>query len=563
MFSLIKKHSSVLLLAILLGFLTFYPQIIAINGSDNFNGVYPTNNDDEIYYLTRGQEVLDGHSNLSNSYLWEHKTGPPLQFWVPDYIAAKGASLLGFGLVEGYITYDFVFPLILVLLGYLILYRVTKSTTLSLASSIFLYLGIFLSLFGRPVSPQLTFVFFLTLFLFLINYLRSKRNLWLVLAALNLGFLFYIYTYYWTYFFVLIPVFLVLALLLLRDRTDFRKWGALIMGALVLGVPYYIQTIKSVSLSSYGDTIARVGMLNTHFPSGLTIIFWSIIITLVFLVLYKRNVIKSNPLNVFLLSAVISTAVVTNQHIITGKNLEFSSHYLPLSVFVFVFSSAYLIGQLIKLKPRIEKGVLFTILVLVLIFSVPRASALLSSQQQLSEGEVHRQRYGEIFEWLKNNTKKDSVVYANQELSSLIPAYTHNNVFYAREANLYFLSNEEVKKRFIINNYFEDVDKEFLLKNERSIWGTEYINKRGHFGQQNKIRKILGIAPKALPAVPDEEIENMLTLDKEIKEKSLKENLDVYRADYFIRDLSVNIDWDFSTKELLFSSSNIEIYGNN
>ena len=165
MINFLKKHFGIILLAIVVSIFTFGPQLFAINKIGNdFRGVYPINTADDIYYLARAQDISDGHNFLANPYLYEHKDSSPMQFWLPDYIMAKPLAIFGVEPAIGYIFYDLLLSIILVILIYSILFSLTKNRLLSLSATTFLHLGLFLVVFSRAPSPQLNFIFYLLLF---------------------------------------------------------------------------------------------------------------------------------------------------------------------------------------------------------------------------------------------------------------------------------------------------------------------------------------------------------------------------------------------------------------
>lgn len=62
MYKIIKEHYLAFVLALFIGVITLVPQLLAIkNLGDRWQGVYPIVNDDEVYYLARGQEIVDGY----------------------------------------------------------------------------------------------------------------------------------------------------------------------------------------------------------------------------------------------------------------------------------------------------------------------------------------------------------------------------------------------------------------------------------------------------------------------------------------------------------------------
>ena len=190
--NLLKKHYLIVIVAFSVGLATLAPQIIAISGVSNFQGIYKPFNIDEFYYMARAKDVADGHYFLSNPYLYEYKNGLPMQFWLPDFILAEPLSLLDIDIYPGYMIYDFILPAILTLLSYIILFLLTKNIHLSLIGAIFLHLGLFLSDFNRAPSPQLIFIFWqLTLIAWLV-YLDKKSTRRAILVGLCLGLLFHI-----------------------------------------------------------------------------------------------------------------------------------------------------------------------------------------------------------------------------------------------------------------------------------------------------------------------------------------------------------------------------------
>ena len=564
MFNIIKKHYLVIILALLVGVLTFMPQYLAIiNMGEDFKGIYPINNDDEIYYLARARDVTDGHNFLSNPYLYEYKDSDPMQFWLPDYILAKPLSFFDINIEQGFTIYDFILPIILTLLTYAIIFSITKNKILSLTGATWLHLGRFLYFFDRPISPQFIFIFWsLTLFL-LIKYIRSKKAAFFASSIIIFGLLFHFYPYFWTFFIVLLLVFMLLGILHTR-KFNFKPYFYIILGAVLIGIIYFISLFNSTQNPYYDESIYRLGMIDSHFPSGIKIVVLSSLLLLLWFIFYKKKIISINKTSLLLVSGLIATVVCVNQHVITGKNLEFSSHYLPLSIFWYVISTSYLINKLFISDKFIKnKSKIFvSLFILVFVWSAWQASNLFFKNSKANDWKIDMQRYAVVLDWLDNNTDKESVVYANQDISHLIPLYTADNIFYAREANLFFLPDEEVFERFVINNYYQDFTKDFLIANERSVWGVHYRDEYHHNLSKNKLRKIFFLNPVEYQAIPEYKIEHVLNLAEQIKSDTLENNLFKYKVDYLVFDSKHDIwneeDLDFT--ELVINLDDFFIY---
>ena len=154
------------------------------------------------------------------------------------------------------------------------------------------------------------------------------------------------------------------------------------------------------------------------------------------------------------------------------------------------------------------------------------------------------------------------MVYANVDISGLIPVYTANNVFYVREANLFFISDKEVLNRFILNNFFKKFDKDFIIENDRSVYGVRYIDAYGHTVQGNKLRRLLGIKPESEIYLPQEAIEKVIMSAKELQKGDFIQELKRFRVDYLVWDKNKNPDWEMNSKNFkpVFSSGDLIVF---
>jgi len=567
-FTIVRKHYTIIILAFVVGLLTLLPQLIAVRdmGSD-FQGIYPINGSDDLYYLARLQEVKDGHPLLANPYLYEYKDVQPLQFWVPDFVVASFSILFGGNVFIANYVLDFILPFLLVLLTYSCLFALTKDKRISLVGSFFLHVGIFLALFGRPVSPQLIFVFCLTLSYFIIKYFQDMKGKWLLFSVLNFAILFYTYTYHWTFYTVLFGLFMFFSIFFLKKQsiTQIKGFLFVLVGGALLGIPYFLQLMRSANLEGYSDTMIRLGMLDTHFPSGFAIVGISGMLFIALVVLYKKKLIQNIRMVILLLSAILTPAIVTNHHLITGKNLEFSSHYWPISVFWFVFVGAYLFHKFVSsLKSdKIKRILILLVSAGIIVFSSVSAWETIKRHSSVSESELVWQEYSDILYWLGENTEKDDVVWAREGLQDLIPIYTHDNVLFSRFSNLHFMTSDEVWNRFVLNHYWDVVDEAFIKQHERSIWGTQYINGYGHKLGRNRIRQILGFPQVENVRLPDSAIDDFMSYAQDYQNKDLGEMLKKYRIDYIVLDKRRASHWrigDIEYKEIMMEDNRFIVY---
>ncbi len=731
----VKYHWSAVILAVILGFLMvlpfFYFQVKL--GSD-FRGIFPQFVDDEMFYYARIKDVIDGHIFLSNAYLFEHKDGSPQQLFLAEYILAQPIKLLNLNINTAHLIYNFLLPAVAFFLTYLGLYLITKSRFWSIISSSFLFFGLYLITFIRPVSPQFNFIFWLSQFIFLwllidkrgstrieadqrgektellygditykirgacykvwkdfrggfneklieraliaefiniglkvenqkrqdifyydqkvgtqifdiivddrilielksLPFLKneSRRQFWtylkkspyklgllinfgnklqierkifdiarletendqlksaridskilresalnphksalVLLNILNFGLLFYIYPYYWTFYLIFFGI--LIAAYFWENREFALKIAAIAAGGLVLAIPYFYLNYLSARLPYYTETLTRISMIYSRFPSGLRIIFWSILGFAIFGWFLWRKIIKWNVKTMFFVSGILASIIAVNQHLITGKNFEFSSHYDMGAMFFLVFSAVYLLS--FTNRKRIITAAIILIVFLVIFSGLRNYS---NQSFAIGEGGIYIQNYAPIFDWLNKNTKNDSVVYANNSLSGLIPVYTANNVFYHRNANSFFISDDEVLDRFILNSFFsaggeisplwggEYFNKDFIIENTRSVYGNRYVDAYGHAVQGNKLRRFLGLKTEPEIYLPKEAIQRVILRAQELQKNNFLEELKKYRVDYLVWDKNKNPNWRIGKKYFnsVFENNNIVVYAAN
>ena len=208
-----------------------------------------------------------------------------------------------------------------------------------------------------------------------------------------------------------------------------------------------------------------------------------------------------------LLSGVAGAIVVVNQHVITGSNLEFSSHYWPETVFWCVFTlfdtGSFLANRFSRQSQKYMFGISVVIVVIFAYFSF---SQIITAETVYGPSDIYEQSYAPIFAWLDTNTKKDDVVYAGDALNYEIPVYTADNVYYSPGAILFFMSDAEVQQRYIINHYFDDFTTDYIAGHERGIYGAYLIDKYSHILSEAEIRRLFGLAPIPDVLMPQSDI---------------------------------------------------------
>jgi len=557
-------------LAVFLGFLMVWPFFYFQKSlGDEYKGILNQVIDDELFYMARIKDVIDSHQTLGNAYLFEHKSQLPQQLFLPEFLLAQPLKFLNLDIVQGRILYNFIFPALAFVLTYIVFYLVYPSKFWANLFAVFLIFGLYLFKFTRPVIPQFVFLFWLTQFIFLWLLIKDKyndislyhriyKNWILLLNILNFGLLFYIYPFYWTFYLVFLVI--LSFLYFFREKTLFRKNLIILIGGLLIGSVYFYLTFLTSQLPEYQETLTRLQLVFSRSPSEIKSVALSLAVLLLMGVLYRLKRIKISKEILFFIAGILSILIVTNQNIITGHKFEFG-HYRMLAIFFLAFTLYYLFTLKNKVQlNRIWQGI---VLVVVGLFVFLGINGYASRTSRVSEGDIYRQKYAAVFDWFNKNTPVDSVIYANEDISGLIPVYTSNNVFYSRYANLFLMSDAEVQERFVLHNFFGEFNRDFIVEKERAIWGVRYVDRYGDAVQANKWRKLLGFELKDETRLPKGEVDKILAAADQIQNDSFERGLEKYRVDYFIWDKKKNSEWLLAGQNFLeniFEDNDFAVY---
>lgn len=341
-FKMMKSHWAAVLIVAVLGFLMvlpfFYFQIIL---GDEYKGVLNQVIDDELFYMARIKDVIDGHPTLGNAYLAEHKDQLPQQLFLPELLLAQPLKFLNLNIIQGRILYNFIFPALAFILTYLVFYRIYPSRLWANFFALFLIFSLYLFKFTRPVIPQFVFIFWLSQFILLWRLIKDTNNKRIILLnILNFGALFYLYPFYWTFYLV----FLVISsfLYFFGEKLLSKKFLAILLGGLLIGSIYLYLTFLASQLPEYGETLIRLQLVFSRSPSEIKTVLPAFFVLILFGILYRFKFIKINKEILFFISGIASILLVTNQNIITGQKFEFGHYRMP-AVFFLVFAIYYLL----------------------------------------------------------------------------------------------------------------------------------------------------------------------------------------------------------------------------
>jgi len=548
--NLIKRHYTVIILAVLVGLIMSLPQFLLKQdlGKD-YAGVYFSATDSEMYYTGRIRDIYDGHFKLSNAFLAEYKDLPYIQPPVPEIITA-GLGYFSFSSdipTRIHFATRFVIPAILILAVYVFVYRVTGSRVQGLLGASLIVLGLELLhnfrevfrvlqleftnnaalVFSRPVSPQMGVLFFFLYSIVFWEWLTKKKKSFLWASGILLGFSTYIYFYTWA-FILAANGFLGLYFLYQKNFKDFWKLIGIHIIALVVSVPYLFNFYQFYQQPNSQFLSFHLG----QFFSNRFFMNWSTVGGLVLLFLTQRN---TSVRFVWFTSLLLGGFLAVNQQVITGRELtpaHFHWYFISVIVGLVVL---FAIFKFFQLESRPKLKVVVSLLIFVFIFGY----AFLRQNNSYSfyeKGYEQEQRFGKLYKWLDENTPVDSVVLvADRDRGDKISTFTHNNAYYS---SFMFLSNTPIERLSDMHNL-----------NLRLIGGPEDPSKTEDFLRENpklvadflgglSTRRIYGCRT----CFPEEEYQKAAEVYNKYLKIDLESQLSKYRLDYIVID-AMNDTW--------------------
>lgn len=476
-----KNKSAIIIVTSIVFFLSIVPVFYTyFQNRTSWEGIVPSFVNDDLYYYSRMQNINNGYPFIGNPYYFEHRNEISPAFFVADWIST--APLLTGIPLSFTIIFNFIFwSIIFSLLVYFLLRDYEIINNYSIIGALLAYMALY-ALIIRPVSMQVVAPFFLLFYIAYLKWLKvenpsKSQSIFLIIST---AISFYIYTYLWQ----IVVVTLGLTLIFLIYKKHWLKVKNLLivgLGSGVLIFPVILYTLKQISSPYYWDTMSRIGLVNTHIPTFLSFYDSGIILVILFFwlaTLFFINYLKKDSNYrqsfIFVMISGLSLIVVLFSNIITGKELEISNH---IERFVIIWVSVALwlnICFLIKSFKEIYFISFYRKIVLLVLSSVSIvifANFTLHGfiiKPILSTDVVSMQKYSEPLEWLKNNAKKESVVWSNGGIGYYIPIYTNNFQLFNPFGALHLMSGKEVEERYLVSNYFEnltllDVEKDFRV----------------------------------------------------------------------------------------------------
>jgi len=417
------KKTWLVIISLLVGLIFSIPNLVPFVTAVNRHDIIftPLNGGDENLYASQIKQILDKkYSSLS----------PHLPWFGPIVLAGLVKIIGSIDLV--FILADFLFPIIIFLLLYKLVFQITKhfsGSILAGLSTLFLYhlttkfppinltrlqkfwetltlsTPYFFS-FNRLIPPQLTFIIFS---LFLINLYQSitqSRKIFPILTGLLAGLLAYNYFFEWS------AALVILGLSFIFFRS--RRLGLALIIALIISTPYLYQALYLSSL----DTQIMFGRINGRFFEPLTTFRYLIFSLLVFFYSPKK-------LKYFLLSLALAPVFLMNQQLITGLTIH-PGHWL-YGVFEPLAPLIVLIILSTTFKSWFEDNYKTGLLVIpILIYALVNQFKITLEGQSLNYLKPEETK---LFNWLETQSSPGVVLTLDKRLNRYLAVYSPDDLY--------------------------------------------------------------------------------------------------------------------------------------
>ncbi len=550
-----KKNFFVLIFAIIVGLISVAPHLLAVSKIGNdYKGIpfIYTNNED--YYLSRIHEISDGYPTIASPYFFEYKNLSPLVPPIGEYFYFALSFFSFFDLTKTLVLAKFLFPLILFILVFILIKKLTDHDDLSskltaLSGGLFVTLGYdlvdystlltrlkgasfeVLSVWTRPVNPITGALILFSLLILISTILKkkdSKQTKYIsgILFGASVG-------YFFTFGVALsILATIVTIMLIIKEHALAKKFLIVIGIGFLLDAIYWFSASKT--LSGGGEEIAlRNGMLLSHLPIlNKVLIVATIIFCLICFYLFRsRKINLKEPWFIISSSGLLGGLISFNQQIITGRTIwphHFVQYTIPIAMIAVILALYFLFHDKHK---KLWNWIMLASTCLVLAFGIWNASTYKHKIPDF----IKLQEYQEIFNWINTKAEKDCVIFVKEkkeELTRLIPAFTSCNVY-----DTTYLSTTMPKER-ILHNYLmklkingvkkTEVEK-YILENKGDAREYFYTDWNVLFSKKHdpEFETTLDSVGKAYKKIYDEPITDLLKK---------------FRIDYLITDKSADLE---------------------
>ncbi|PIP73773.1 MAG: hypothetical protein COW88_00885 [Candidatus Lloydbacteria bacterium CG22_combo_CG10-13_8_21_14_all_47_15] len=574
-----KEHRLAIVVAFIVGLIYIAPNIFFIVSlGDRYEDIpmLQTANDD--YYISRIQEILDGHPAIGSQAFYEYKDAPPFAPAVGEMFYAIPSMVFGISPAHIVVASHFVFPLILFLLVYFLLLRLCGVSTEwngklnALAGALLVTLGYdlidyrtvwsFVSgeaepggflVWARIVNPIIGALFLFSFLLCVWRLVERTKQRVPAVGTLICGAMFFalmIGSYFFSWGMALsVSAMLLMLYLLRKEYTVAQKIGLMLFSGVLFAAPYWYVVWTARQSQWYDESLLRNGLFYTHYPLLNKLVLAALLVYVVLVgwqyIWWRRSrfageehINENNSRasffeewHIFSFAFLLGALWVYSQQILTGQTV-WPYHFVQYSIPLVIVSLMTLLYRVVR--PRMF--LVWVIGVWIAITASVAYGAYVQAFAFVNSYDTHAgfQEYAPLFDWL-NAQEKDCAVLVSAEhdakflLDGYIPAFTHCNSYNSTWI-FSLMPQERVSHNYFTRIFFNgatagNID-EYLLEHIREARAYLFSNWKGLYHVPDFPDFSDTIVEYRVARVPEDY--------RQFLENGIRNELQKYRLDYIV-----------------------------
>lgn len=586
---MIKRHWLAIGVSISIGAIYFVPHIWFITvESESYQGIPLMQTASEDFYISRMQEILDGHWLTGSTVFFEYKDQAPTQPPTNEFFYTLPSLAFGVPLMATLTASRFLLPAILSLLVYFLIYRMLGSDDkarciTALAGALLVTLGydlidfrtawMYLTgaakpssflIWTRPVHPVtgaiLLFAFLNFIWSIVENLQPRKIHIWG--AGAMLAWMFMSYFFSWG---LALSVLTMLGVVFVfrRDYLKVRSLVWVFLAGLFLSSPYWYLSFVARQSSWYEESLLRTGLFYTHYPVFNKVLIAVLALYIIYLavkVFRDRTQLESR--DYFILALLAGGLFAFNQQVITGMTVwpfHFVQYTIPLSI----------VAAVVVLHNMFASRRVFWVASCVLIMTASLVFGVFTQYHAYAAGVVEQSRkiqnYKLALDWL-NGQEKDCVALVNAdirkfiEFTGMVVAFTHCNV-YGNSWSYSLMPQDRIYHTYLVNLRFRGISgeeiEEYLRKDSLTKIDAQTYLSSSWAGLYDVAR-----FPDFTDTVLSQRLARLPEDYREFLKRDFRLELDKYKLDYILSfgPLPAGVQQQLSGPELLEEENGIFIY---
>jgi hypothetical protein len=214
------------------------------------------------------------------------------------------------------------------------------------------------------------------------------------------------------------------------------------------------------------ETALRTGLVESnHYPGSVKILFGSFLLALC--ILSFKKIQRDLPFSMFLIFHGLAILIAANSQVVTGKSLQFESHYILL----FWLNTSLIMFSLFR---SVTVSLMQT-LTFVLIFALT-GQAMVSYLEEAKKFEgIQTSSYErDLWKYVQERVGKSEIISAPLDISQRIVYATNRKVLATTLSRLYIMTDEELSRRVLLNHYPGSLEEPISEDVYISIFGLRF-----------------------------------------------------------------------------------------